>query len=832
MANEPKMKLALVGEMPENPVRGTVYMSPDTSGNFVKVGVDGSVRTIFDGSNYVLKEESPWVSGEGEGSAVLKQGGSEANGEGAVVHGDDASAFGLYSHAEGIDTIAYGNYSHAEGESTTAVGNYSHAEGKGEYYNLVNNTISGEAGSTSYTLSKSALYSQNQVIYYANTNTYAKIISRESKTLNLDRTLDPDNALIDASFYTLNGYANDYSHAEGYSSSAQGLATHAEGHNTAARGNYSHTEGYDTITNDAYDHAEGYNTSTNGTASHAEGYKTSAQTSYSHAEGYSTNAHAQGSHTEGNLTNTYGQYSHTEGGNTMTRGDYSHAEGRHTTAYGTSSHAEGEGTNNTSNYIKVKRDKNNSDPYTYITQQPHNLHVNDILVYVNIYARVTDILSDTSFRTDSNINTWGYLSNWTTVHIVGNSTAYGYSSHAEGGCTKAIGEYSHAEGYYTVTSNAYEHAQGMYNISNYNTLFSVGVGRDISNRKNAIEIKNNGDMYICDIKGNTKNEKVQDFLNINSITYSEYNNIFGIDPGIARISDLLRSHLIIDRFPDELMPDFIDMFGSLENYIDDIVTVVDNQTIPGWPAPQGASSSNTFEWTGDIMEIDNTLYYVWYCIETGSIYGLMPVNMSLETCVNNSMHYDIGNRWSPFEYIIFGDDHPSYTEDLGNTYTLIYVKEFDYDIRVVDTDFNLLNATLYLDNFMYGNDGFYYNSMSFMGYREFNARNIYDYITEYCENHLNDGESTVCTYSEDITLDDETYHLWYCENTGEGYEFYGCMNTTVTVEEVVNNSKYVNPFNLYCPFEYILNYDNMEIYEEGSEYLKKRRCLITVVPEE
>lgn len=55
MANEPKMKLALVGEMPENPVRGTVYMSPDVSGNFIKVGVDSGVRTIFDGSFYLKK---------------------------------------------------------------------------------------------------------------------------------------------------------------------------------------------------------------------------------------------------------------------------------------------------------------------------------------------------------------------------------------------------------------------------------------------------------------------------------------------------------------------------------------------------------------------------------------------------------------------------------------------------------------------------------------------------------------------------------------------------------------------------------------------------------
>lgn len=116
MANEPKMKLALVNELPENPARGTVYISPDTSGNFVKVGVDGSVRTIFDGSNYVLKSESPWAPGEGQGSAKLKGGTNvEALGAGSIAHGINITAVGANSHAEGFNVQANNEFEHAQG---------------------------------------------------------------------------------------------------------------------------------------------------------------------------------------------------------------------------------------------------------------------------------------------------------------------------------------------------------------------------------------------------------------------------------------------------------------------------------------------------------------------------------------------------------------------------------------------------------------------------------------------------------------------------------------------------------------------------------------------
>lgn len=81
------------------------------------------------------------------------------------------------------------------------------------------------------------------------------------------------------------------------------------------------------------------------------------------------------------------------------------------------------------------------------------------------------------------------------------------AAHAEGGYTNANGMYSHAEGQYTITNNSCEHACGKYNksdqsgITSKQTRFSVGIGTSDTNRKNAIEAKGNGDVYIYGVGG-------------------------------------------------------------------------------------------------------------------------------------------------------------------------------------------------------------------------------------------------------------------------------------------------------------------------------------------
>ena len=65
----------------------------------------------------------------------------------------------------------------------------------------------------------------------------------------------------------------------------------------------------------------------------------------------------------------------------------------------------------------------------------------------------------------------------------------------------ASGEYSHAEGKGTITSNAAEHASGKYNQSNKDTIFSIGIGESKADRKNAIEVTQDGDIYVNSIGG-------------------------------------------------------------------------------------------------------------------------------------------------------------------------------------------------------------------------------------------------------------------------------------------------------------------------------------------
>ena len=78
-----------------------------------------------------------------------------------------------------------------------------------------------------------------------------------------------------------------------------------------------------------------------------------------------------------------------------------------------------------------------------------------------------------------------------------------------GDTQEANGAYSFSEGQHTVSNNRSEHALGEYNKSNKandtfgdegNTLFSIGNGTSESDRKNAFEVMQNGDIYIY-VKG-------------------------------------------------------------------------------------------------------------------------------------------------------------------------------------------------------------------------------------------------------------------------------------------------------------------------------------------
>lgn len=144
--------------------------------------------------------------------------------------------------------------------------------------------------------------------------------------------------------YVNNEATENYSHAEGNVTKANGYSSHAEGQRTESIGVNSHAEGYQTKANKNNSHAEGRITVADGIASHSEGGETQAVGDYSHAEGQKTVANGLYSHAEGYMSLSEGIASHAEGQHTTASGDYSHAEGTGTRALYINAHAEGQET--------------------------------------------------------------------------------------------------------------------------------------------------------------------------------------------------------------------------------------------------------------------------------------------------------------------------------------------------------------------------------------------------------------------------------------------------------------------------------------------------------
>ena len=242
------------------------------------------------------------------------------------------------------------------------------------------------------------------------------------------------------------------SHVEGGYTLAEGAESHAEGWHTTAKGAHSHTEGTETTAEGNDSHAEGANTKTVGRASHAEGIRGTANGNYSHVEGSDSISTGVASHAEGYKTHAKGNYTHSEGQETSAEGKWSHAEGFKSQSKGEYSHAEG-------NDTKSEGINSHAEGYKSYSLGPHS-------------------------------------------HAEGNETkTEGSCAHAEGYKTQAMGKYSHAEGKNTISKNEAEHACGKYNLSNSDTRFSIGIGTSDSDRKNAVEVKQNGDVYITGIGG-------------------------------------------------------------------------------------------------------------------------------------------------------------------------------------------------------------------------------------------------------------------------------------------------------------------------------------------
>ena len=202
----------------------------------------------------------------------------------------------------------------------------------------------------------------------------------------------------------------------------------------------------------------------------AFGHNVKVYSQYGAAFGYDNTVIGLSGFAEGTRNTVSAHGAHAEGAGTTASGEFSHSEGFETIASGAHAHSEG-----------------------YQTQ---------------------------ALQVDA--HTEGHL-----------SIANEHAAHAEGWQTYAGGWSTHAEGIETITSNHNgEHAQGKYNISNPGTIHSIGVGSDSSNRKNAVEVKDDGKHYILGIGGydgtniDTATDVASALNQLNEITYSNlYNKV-------------------------------------------------------------------------------------------------------------------------------------------------------------------------------------------------------------------------------------------------------------------------------------------------------------------
>jgi hypothetical protein len=294
--------------------------------------------------------------------------------------------------------------------------------------------------------------------------------------------------------YVNNEATENYSHAEGNATKANGYSSHAEGTKGIATGAESHVEGYVCQALGTHSHAEGGGTISKGQDSHAEGNKTTANGQNSHAEGQLNNASGVNSHAEGQETEAVGVNSHSEGYQTHANNNNSHAEGRVTVADGNASHAEGSETQASGVYSHAEGYMSLSDRLASHAEGRNTTASGD---YSHAEGQKT-VASGFGSHAEGQETTAGAAN----AHAEGQGTTAGAANaHAEGQGTTAGAANAHAEGLGTVTKEVGGHVAGTYNAVVANGLFNFGIGSSSDKRKSAMIITNEGKVYFIDAGG-------------------------------------------------------------------------------------------------------------------------------------------------------------------------------------------------------------------------------------------------------------------------------------------------------------------------------------------
>lgn len=471
------------------------------NGNAYLIGVGNYDGTNINGSTtYTLQKcVDLWEPGIGEHSIQQKYSGAQATGAYSIAAGK-VTASGINSIAiGGSNTTAEGDYSAAFGYYANAQGFASFAEGRLTHAHHAFSHVEG------YDNCSRGAYSHVEGLHNA-----------------------------DGSFHGSIG-----AHIEGYGNDCETSATfsgtyfcHLEGKNNIITSTFwSNSK----INNTAYSHIEGKNNIIYGG-------------SYSHASGISTYVLlADGAHSEGVKTYVFGYASHSEGFGSSKNYNGSGVFNNEFTiqlAYTTYQIGNPIYDNDTHKYMLTIKSffKNVKCDYCGYVNKTTDIEVGDIIMSPtgldkpdNIeYKRIINIEPYDSTKNKITIedNDWMWL--YYTIKYYDTQSAansakatilatnhederkyfantiydgfsYGVASHSEGNMTRAIGNFSHSEGTYTKAFNEAEHAQGTYNKSHWadapfgsanQTLFSVGCGTSQTDRKNAIEVMQNGDVYV------------------------------------------------------------------------------------------------------------------------------------------------------------------------------------------------------------------------------------------------------------------------------------------------------------------------------------------------
>lgn len=364
-----------------------------------------------------------------------------------------------------------------------------------------------------------------------------------------------------------NSIASGTKHETNTITKASEKGAHAFGLGVQALSKGSLAEGVRTVAGSLYEDNTD-NSSFEG--AHAEGYRTKALFGSTHAEG--------GKITGAPENRAYKYASHTEGASNTSFGIGAHAEGTYTLAADNASHSEGIGItycaepipnitfNINDKQIIIEDDYTKPDISSIVGGVVKiiiigaKLIINDKIFTVSnveliegntIVTIEEDLVEITNIDYFAVYNKGFAEGQGSHVEGSGNKTlkpashaegalneanahychvegsrniVNGQAAHGEGDKTIADGKYSHTEGQYTQANNENEHAQGKYNKSNtgetsdLQTIHSIGIGSSEDDRKNAVEVMGNGDVYLYGV-GNyngtnpTVAKRLQDIIN-------------------------------------------------------------------------------------------------------------------------------------------------------------------------------------------------------------------------------------------------------------------------------------------------------------------------------